>query len=120
MHEFSIMVDMLQIVTGKAAEHKLQSIKKIVLAIGELTCLNKEALEYAFTLLQEGTIAEGADLKIVIVEATACCNNCRHAFPISHINKVCPECGQSTFQVNTGYEIILEEVEGELYEENIG
>ncbi|RLG96510.1 hydrogenase maturation nickel metallochaperone HypA [Candidatus Bathyarchaeota archaeon] len=76
MHEFSTMYSIVQTVLEAAKERGADKVLEINLEIGRLTFLNPEQLEFAFKVISEGTIAEGAKLKIRSVEPKVRCLKC--------------------------------------------
>ncbi|HAN09662.1 MAG TPA: hypothetical protein DCP90_03510 [Clostridiales bacterium] len=64
MHEVSVVSDMLNIVYENAESHNIKSINKIVLRIGEFTCINEGSIRFAFECLCKDTICENALLEV--------------------------------------------------------
>lgn len=67
MHELSIMEKLFKIILREARQNKLISINNIQLKIGNSRQIVPEFLEFAFTHLGKGSIAEKAKLEIEIV-----------------------------------------------------
>lgn len=107
------MGDIFEIVEENIAIYNLKKIEKISLKIGEFTCVEDSALEFAFEAFSKDSIAEGAKLLIERVRASAECNNCGQVFNISFTNKICPSCSTFSTNIITGYELLLNEIEGE-------
>ena len=78
MHEFSTMYSIVQAVLEAAEERGADKVLEINLEVGRLTFLNPEQLKFAFKVISEGTIAEGAKLNIRSVEPKVRCLNCGH------------------------------------------
>jgi len=116
VHEMSVMGEIFSILDDHIKEHKLNKISKIVLRVGEMTCINPKALDFAFQIFAEGTLAEGGELIVKRVEARARCNCCGRLFKISYLNRLCPHCQTYSDQLVNGYELLLDEVEGEIDE----
>ena len=62
MHELGLALEVLDIVTRRAAG---ASIKRVVVEIGALAAVLPDALAFSFQLASEGTSAAGAELQIV-------------------------------------------------------
>lgn len=62
MHELGIAMEVVDIVTRRAAGAQ---IRRVVLEVGALTAVQPEALTFSFQLASEGTNAQGAALEIV-------------------------------------------------------
>ncbi|GIM27738.1 putative hydrogenase nickel incorporation protein HypA [Clostridium polyendosporum] len=113
MHEVSIMGDIFNIVNENIVNYKMKKVNKILLKVGEFTCVQEDALQFAFEAFSKDTVAEGAELIIDRVEATAKCSNCEEIFKITFVNKICPKCQTFSNNIVTGYELLLQEIEGE-------
>lgn len=113
MHEVSIMGDIFRIIEDNIAEYNLKKIEKVSLKIGEFTCVEDSALKFAFEAFSKDSLAEGAELLIDRVKASAKCDNCGQVFNISFTNKICPNCFTFSSNAITGYELLLHEIEGE-------
>lgn len=116
MHELSIVSQMLAIVEENCREHAIRQVKRLVMAIGEFTCVEKEALRFAFDSLSPDSIAAGAELVIRSVAPKAFCEGCQQEFSITFTEKNCPTCGIRSQKIVAGEELHLESIEGE--EEN--
>lgn len=113
MHEVSIMENAMKIVREKAKENDLNNISKITIKIGKLSGVLPEALEFAFQVISKGTIAQGAELLIEKVDASAMCDVCGITFEIDHFNKLCPNCNKFSTNILSGYELYVNTIEGE-------
>lgn len=113
MHEVSIIGDLFQIIEEQIIENKLKKITKVVLSVGEFTCVEEEALRFAFQAYAQDTLVEGAQFVIEKIKATAYCQQCSSSFEVSFTNKICPTCGAYSSKILTGYELQLESLEGE-------
>jgi hydrogenase nickel incorporation protein HypA/HybF len=113
MHELGIIQSIFTTVEQVATENKLKSISKVVLKVGALRQIVPEFLQYAFTSVTEGTIAQAAKLEIEIVPITAKCSNCGAEFGIEEHVYACPKCESAAVKIITGKEIVIENIEGE-------
>lgn len=68
MHELAIAQSIVEMADETAAGRR---VCKITIEVGALTCVSKEALEFSFGLVAEGTGAEGAWLDIRAVAGDA-------------------------------------------------
>ena len=113
MHEVSIVSDMLNIVYENVQLHNMKSINKIVIKVGEFTCINESSLRFAYECLCKNTICENTKLEIKKIKASAYCDNCSKIFSISYTNRVCPICNKFSKNVVTGDELTVDSIEGE-------
>lgn len=113
MHEVSIMGEIFEIIEDNVKSYNLKRVDKVVLKIGEFTCVEEGALRFAFEAFSKDTEAEEAELIIDRVEASAKCNECDETFKVAFTNKICPKCNTFSNDIVTGYELLLHEIEGE-------
>ncbi len=113
MHETSIVAEVIKIVLAKAREYKISKVNAITAKVGELTGVSPEALSFAFEVFSKGTIAAEAEFKLNTVKASAKCETCEVIFAINHVNKKCPVCHRFCNNILTGYELLIETIEGE-------
>src|SRR5690349_3956420 len=76
MHELSIAESILDIVTAEAVKHQAPDVIAIKLRLGEFTGVVREALEFAFEIARQGTVAERALLEIEWVPLETRCSGC--------------------------------------------
>ena len=65
MHELWLCKSILEIIKQNANKKNCTRIKKIYLEIGQLAAVEKEALNFSFSVVTQGTVAEGAELLII-------------------------------------------------------
>ncbi|MDO5520064.1 MAG: hydrogenase maturation nickel metallochaperone HypA [bacterium] len=113
MHESSVAKEIFDIVNDVVMENTLVRVDKIVIELGEFSCIQQQMLSFAFQMIAEGTIMEKAVLEYEIVKATARCENCGTIFDITFTDKVCPSCGTVSTHFLTGTEANVKEIEGD-------
>ncbi|SKC72621.1 hydrogenase maturation nickel metallochaperone HypA [Maledivibacter halophilus] len=113
MHEVAVAQEILKIVNQTAEKYDLHKVNKIRLKIGEFTCIEESALSFAFTAVAKETICEDSKIVIERVRARAYCKYCKENFFISYTNKLCPKCNNESTDISTGYELLLDRIEGE-------
>lgn len=113
VHEVSIMGNIFEIINENVINNNMKKVNKITLKIGEFTCVEEDSLRFAFQAFSKDTEAEEAQLIIDRVEATAKCEHCQKIFKVSFFNKICPVCQTFSNNIVTGYELLLQEIEGE-------
>ena len=111
MHEISIMESTLEIAINHAQAQKAKEIKAIVMKIGELSGVIPQALEFAFEVVRENSIASNATLKIETIPVCCHCESCQEKFyPTGYIFE-CPNCHQFSNNILEGKEIELSSLE---------
>ena len=67
MHELGIMTGVMEAVEKSAVQAGATKVLKVTLSIGEMTEAIEDSLRFAFEVLTEGTMSEGAELEINMV-----------------------------------------------------
>ncbi|MFO8132543.1 MAG: hydrogenase maturation nickel metallochaperone HypA [Thermoplasmatota archaeon] len=119
MHEFSTMSSIVASVLEEGEKHDATAVTRVVLDIGELTFLGEEQLRFAFQVLSEGTLLEGAELVVNRVAPEVRCD-CGYTGDVEYDEKKefhvrfpllrCPECGGSV-EVRRGRECLIKHIE---------
>jgi hydrogenase nickel incorporation protein HypA/HybF len=111
MHETPIAIEIVNQVVQLAADHGAIRVEQVEVQVGAMRQVVPEALELAFSVVSEGTLAEGAVLRITEVPAAANCNHCGRQFaPDIDVSFACPACGQADVRITAGNDIILQSV----------
>lgn len=111
MHEVSIMEQTLEIALENVRSQGARQIHWLKMRIGEMSGVVPEALEFAFDVVTEGTIAQGAKLEIETVPVVCHCSNCGVEFQPPELFYECPQCGHLSSQIIAGKEIELTSLE---------
>lgn len=112
MHELSIMEETLNLAIVSARAQSAQRIHHLSLRIGLLSGVVPEALRFAFDVVTQGTIAEGATLEIEEVSILCHCTVCNQPFsPPDHYIYECPSCHQLSHTLLQGRELQLTSME---------
>jgi len=113
MHELSITQSMLDIVLEQAEKAGAKEVEQVNLIIGEMTGVVQECVQFYFSLLGKGTIAEKAVLSCKMVPATAKCRKCSKTFQPEDYIWTCPHCGNHGIEIVAGQELFVESIEVE-------
>jgi hydrogenase nickel incorporation protein HypA/HybF len=114
MHEVSIAQGMLDIALSYCEKNAYSIIKSITVKIGKAAGVVPDSLQFAFESLKPGTIAGNAVLVIDEIPVTGTCNSCGKHFTVDEAYVVqCPLCGSISFNVETGRELNISEMEVE-------
>ena len=92
MHELSLINSLLKIVDDYAAVEGFNKVNALKLSFGRLSCLDRQSLEFAFSVQSAGTKAEGAVLDFEILPARILCLNCDREFAMDGPWDHCPSC----------------------------
>lgn len=105
------MQSALEIAERQARAHGAVRIQEIRMRVGRLTGVVPEALEQAFTVLREGTLAAGARLAVEYVAAVCRCAACAKEFESEGLLSECPDCGTPSADVTSGTEMEIVSLE---------
>jgi hydrogenase nickel incorporation protein HypA/HybF len=105
MHEMSIAMNIVDLAVETAKNNKAKTINSIVLELGSLSGVVRDALEFCFDSACKGTMAEGAELEIIELKAQAHCANCKLDFETEQMVANCPECNEYIFDIQGGREL---------------
>lgn len=113
MHEASIATELLNIAIQECLKNGYKKIDSINVIVGKATGIMKDALLFAFDILKEGTLAEGATLRIEEIPVRIFCKNCGKITE-SDENFVifeCPNCSSFSVDLISGKELNITEME---------
>lgn len=108
MHELSIMENALAVAIEQSAG---RIITRIDMAVGELTAVVPDALQFAFEVLSKGTAAESATLHVEHIPVSCHCATCDKDFIVNNFHYECPECQTVTTAIVQGQELHLISIE---------
>ena len=113
MHEMSLCEGILQVLESSAREQQFRRVISIWLEVGTFASVEKEAMLFCFDAVSRGTLAEGADLTIIDIDAEAWCMQCCKAVSVTTRFDACPDCGSYQLQISGGDELKIKELEVE-------
>ena len=119
MHELAIAESIVNIAIRHADG---RPVSRVELEVGHLRQVVPSALEFAFELLADGTVLEGAELAIEDVPARGRCRVCAAETTMSAFPLQCGSCGGLDVEVVAGDELLVTalELEEDLTTEGIG
>ena len=110
---------MVEYLEKVAKDHGLERVLEVHVRLGGLTHVNPEQLAFAFKLAAEGTVLEGAKLKIKRRSVKGRCLSCGRVFTIRRAQKFifqeevkCPRCGSEEFTLVDDRELVVERIKG--------
>jgi hydrogenase nickel incorporation protein HypA/HybF len=112
MHEVSIAQGMLDIAIDNCTKQGYTRIDSIRVKVGKASGIVPDSLQFAFEALKPGTIAEKAVLTIEEIPVSGFCKKCDKKFTVEEAYIIsCPMCGDTSFKVETGRELNIDEME---------
>ncbi|KTD49092.1 hydrogenase nickel incorporation protein HypA [Legionella rubrilucens] len=113
MHELWVCKSILDIIRENAIEKKFTRVKKIILELGQLVAIEKDALIFSFNVITEGTVAENAALHIIDIPGEARCESCKKRVPLRRYYDACPVCGSHSLKITQGEEFSVKSMVAE-------
>lgn len=111
MHELSVLVEVVRIVEEQAAKLDIDSIKVIVLQIGELSSVVPQYIEEYFPVVtDQKPMFEDTELKIEMLPGMARCQKCHTAFNVIENKGYCPQCASFDKDLLCGQEFFIKEI----------
>ena len=113
MHEFSLVVSMLDVAEQAARADGATRIDAIHLEIGALAGVVPEALDFAFDGARQGTMAADARLEVTYLPAIAYCAACQREFELDNRFGIamCPTCDAPSADLRQGRELQVSHLE---------
>ena len=114
MHELAIAEAVVAIAERHAAGRR---VTRVEVAVGHLRQVVPQALEFAFELVAQGTVLEGAELALQEVPAAGRCRACHAESRLDGFPLTCRTCGGWDVAVTAGEELRVESLDLEAEEE---
>ncbi len=111
MHELGITQDMLALALEQAKKAEAKRIAQINLAIGEMSGISPDSVQFYFDSLSKGTIAGGATLSFRSISTSLRCQTCYAVFSPDESPSACPKCCSMDLEVTAGHEFHIESIE---------
>ena len=111
MHEVAIMEEAVRLAVDSAKAAGASRVTGMRLRIGTLSGVVPEALRFAFDVVCQGTLAEGATLEMETIPATGWCPDCAAEYACDHFMSECPRCQNLNGRLRRGRELEISSVE---------
>jgi hydrogenase nickel incorporation protein HypA/HybF len=108
VHELSIAESIVSIAECHAAGRRVALVE---LKVGHLRQVVPSALEFAFELVSQGTVVEGAVLDMEEVPAAGRCRQCGSEGDLGGFPFSCQGCGGFDVEVTRGEELTVDSLE---------
>jgi hydrogenase nickel incorporation protein HypA/HybF len=105
MHELSLAHSILSIAENAVPENSKAFVTSVGLQIGELSGIEIESLEFAFSVIKADTLLQNAELDIQIIKGEAECSECKTIFSLSSYGTCCPQCKSYSMKILNGREM---------------
>jgi hydrogenase nickel incorporation protein HypA/HybF len=111
MHEVSIMAEALRMAVESAQTVGARRITGLRLRVGRLSGAVPEALQFAWDVVRQDTMAATAQLEIESVPAATWCATCQTEFECRDFFSECPCCHHVSGELRRGRELEIASVE---------
>jgi hydrogenase nickel incorporation protein HypA/HybF len=113
VHEIGIASSILECVEAESRRHPGSQVVAVGVRIGELSNVDKDALNFAFEALTRDTPQENLKLVVEWCPRRQECRSCAEEFTVQDFELSCPKCGsdQSTCIGGTELDISFLELE---------
>ena len=106
----SIAIQILDTALAAAADSGAGRVTEVEIEAGAMKLIVPEALEFAWSVVIEGTLAAGARLTVTEAAVEARCRDCGREYRPSLGDFLCPGCGKADVEITSGDGIILKTV----------
>ena len=113
MHELGIASSILEAVEKEAVRHPGTHISKVGVKIGEISGVDRDALQFGFDVLVKDTDLEPLALELEYVPRMQRCSKCAYEFRMTDFDPRCPLCGQFSTECISGEELDIAYMEVE-------
>lgn len=111
MHELTICDNLIDMLAAERRKRRFTAVTRLKIEIGRLSCLDPEALRYAFDISVRDTFMHGATLEIERPRGRATCLDCGTAVEVDTRLDACPHCGGVRLDPAGGDQMRLIEME---------
>lgn len=118
MHELGIMTGVMESVEEAARNAGADKVLEIDLSVGVMTEAVEDALRFAFEALSEGTMCEGAEFRINMIQPVSTCLECGNEYTHDRYHVTCPKCGSGFTQLIAGKEMRIDSIEVDIPDED--
>lgn len=111
MHELGITQQILEQALAQARAAGAERITGLNLALGSLSDITPDSVQFYFDMLSPGTPAAGAQLSFRQVQPVMRCRQCGTEFAWTAAGESCPNCGSDRYDLIHGREFYLESID---------
>ena len=111
MHDIHLAREIISNVAVRARADGHKSIRRLRVRIGAWTGTDCEHFRASFEAASRGTLVEGAELEIVVVEPVAVCEDCGTTVEGGGVMPTCPRCGSKRARLTQGRDVEVDEIE---------
>jgi hydrogenase nickel incorporation protein HypA/HybF len=107
VHELGLCEGIVEAVERRAAGRRVTGVR---VRVGALHRVSGPAFDQAFSMVSMGTVAEDAEVDLVVVPVGIACRACGRLSESEDAHAACPGCGSPDVEVSGGDELTLESI----------
>jgi hydrogenase nickel incorporation protein HypA/HybF len=111
MHELSVTQSILEIAMRHAQQAHARQIISLNLAIGQLSSIVDDSVQFYWDFVTQDTIAQGSKLHFRRIPARLACLDCEQTFTPDGRDFACPACESIKVKIISGQEFQVESIE---------
>jgi hydrogenase nickel incorporation protein HypA/HybF len=113
MHEASLARELVSLIEEVAAQHSVTSVNRATVEIGELSTVVPEALEFAFEVARQDSVAAECALDFTFVPLVVHCSSCGYRGHAERGATGCPRCDSIPLEIQQGRDMRLVSIDVE-------
>jgi hydrogenase nickel incorporation protein HypA/HybF len=113
VHELSLAQSVVAIIEDAAAREAFTRVRRVWLEVGQLSCVEPEAMRAGFEAVARDTRADGAVLELVAIPGRGRCPACGAESALAAREDACPSCGGYGLRPIAGTGLRVRELEVE-------
>ena len=111
MHEMSVAQSIIDIVLDTMKRHKVKSVKKVRIELGELSGVIPQSLTFGLQILTKDTPLQETEFVYDKTPIKSRCRNCKHEFIVKDLEFICPKCKGKELDTLSGTELKIIDME---------
>jgi hydrogenase nickel incorporation protein HypA/HybF len=111
VHELSLCEGVRSVIEDQLSGQDFRHVTIVRLEIGRFSCVEKDALRFAFDVAMKGSVVEGAELVMLDMPGRAMCYDCLVEVEIENRLDPCPNCSGGRLMPVAGDELRIKNVE---------
>lgn len=112
MHELTLAQDAVNTILTTARQNNFTAVGKVVFEVGQLSCVDADALKFAMAAATANTLAQRAEIIIKSIVGRLQCKHCQQCFSSAELYVICPACGKVGAAIVAGNQVFLSCFEG--------
>ena len=114
MHEASIAISTIEAIKDIEKKESIRA-ERVVIEVGQGSGVNIQALSFCLKQISD---SENLNIVFEIIDTpiTGYCGECKENFTLDYLSSICPKCHNLSFEIISGTELNIKEIEGDKFE----